>query len=147
MRDEFPELEPKEQVSLQCMVEAGLCKPKEKIDLHYADFSEGDKQGDEVLTFAPIGAELLPENFLRTQRELRQDAKMRAMVKNTSGEGNRRGVRGLSKKVLRARVRRRLRNRREKEMMGEFRSEVATREAHGVLGGAAAEVARASGGR
>ena len=101
----------------------GSFRRGEKAGLHYVDFSEGDKHEEPMMTFCELGQELMPEKFLRSQRELREAAKLRAMVTNAEKKYQGWGARKVSKKALRQRLRKRLVHKKQKAEMDEFESE------------------------
>ena len=67
MRDEFPEGKPNAETRLNCLI------GKKVVRLHDVDLSE------EAMTFDEVGANLVPDNFLRTQRDKYEAARLRAI--------------------------------------------------------------------
>ena len=75
-RDEFPEGKPNAQTRLNCLTRTKV------VRLHDVDLSE------EAMTFDEVGANLVPDNFLRTQREKYEAARLRAICNSDSaGKG------------------------------------------------------------
>ena len=69
MRDELPQQKPTEELRLHCL--------KKRVLLHSIDL--GDDEGV-TMTFNEVGANLLDEAFLKSQRQLKEAAMLRAMV-------------------------------------------------------------------
>ena len=118
MRDEFPEQAPREEVGLKCLnLGRGV-----KIDLHSVEIGEDDNGKEPIMTFGKMGEELIPEVFLRTQRELREAAKLRAML--SRAEPKKWFRTRLSKQASRLRVKTKLKNMKRKAHMKSFLEEV-----------------------
>ena len=109
----------------------GSFRRGEKAGLHYVDFSEGDKHEEPMMTFCELGQELMPEKFLRSQRELREAAKLRAMVTKAEKQSEVRRDRKLTKKALRQRLKKRLWHKKKKARMSLFMDEVTRRSKQG----------------
>ena len=116
MRDEFPENEPHAEHKLKCMAQL------KAVRNHDVDLIEGD------LVFAEAGSELIPENFLKTQRERYEETKLRAILSQSKPEKK---VRKVSNKMKRERMRKKLRRRAKKEALKSFLKEVTERKAEG----------------
>ena len=94
MRDEFPEQQPDEKTRLHCL------QGRHVVSLPSIDLT------DEGLTFPEVAQNLVPEQFLKTQREKYEEARVRAMA-NANGTKQRKRV-PLGKKAKRAKMKRRL---------------------------------------
>ena len=84
-----------------------------------------------MMTFAALGAEVTPDDFLRTQRELREQAKLRAILRTDEMRRKQRRDQKLSTKVSRATTKLRLKNRRKRERLKKFIREVRARKDEG----------------
>ena len=96
MKDEFPENEPHAEHKLKCMAKLKAVRNQD------VDLIEGD------LVFAEAGSEVIPENFLKTQRERYEETKLRAILSQSRPEKK---VRKVSNKMKRERMRKKLRRR------------------------------------
>ena len=94
MRDEFPEQKPDEMTRLHCL------QGRKVVSLPSIDLT------DEDISFPEVARNLVPQEFLKTQREKFEEARVRAL---TSIRGNRKHKRvRLDAKAVRAKMRRRL---------------------------------------
>ena len=84
-----------------------------------------------MMIFEALGAEVAPDDFLRTQRDLRQQAKLRAIVNNTEMWKKKAKARKLCTKVLRQKTKLRLKNRRKRQRLKKFIVEVRARKGEG----------------
>ena len=116
MRDEFPEQAPNETTRLNCL------RGTKKVCLPCFEIA------DEGFEFSDVAKNLRPAEFLKTQREKFEAARMRAMT-NKEGKASkkRRGLLRLDAKTLRAKVRRKLVKQRKKAEIKEFLSEIRSR--------------------
>ena len=132
MRDEFPEQEPDETTKLHCLT------GKKLITLPCINLTEDDDE----LTFPEVAANLRPAEFLKTQREKFEAARLRALTSSQGRDGkqalkrgvvrlDRRGVVRLDRKTLRAKMRRKLSRRNTKQSMRAFLSELRARAGQG----------------
>ena len=90
MRDEFPEGKPNAQTRLNCLIGTKV------VRLHDVDLSE------EGMTFDEVGANLVPDTFLRTQREKYEAARLRAICRTAKSKtlmGNKLSVKMRRKKM------------------------------------------------
>ena len=105
----------------------GLGKGKKEI-LHSVDLGEvPEDPSAAVMTFGTLADELMPEEFLKSQRELRAEAKLRAILSRDPGRGRLK----LGKQALRLRARTRLRNAKRRGQMRSFLQEVHFRHKQG----------------
>ena len=83
--------------------------------------------GEDEFAHSDIAAGLKPDEFLRTQREKFEAARLRVMTNTRGKEGVRKNMRKLDRKALRAKMKRKLVRRRKKQQMKEFFAEVRAR--------------------
>ena len=89
---------------------------------------------DEDITFPEVAKNLVPEAFLKTQRAKFEAARLRALAVYDGHRGKKKALRTFSKvsdKVLRAKTKRKLVNRRRRDQLNEFLAELRSREAEG----------------
>ena len=79
------------------------------------------------MTFAALGAEVTPDEFLRTQRELREQAKLRAIVNSVEMMRKARRDQKLSTKASRKKTKLWLKRKRTRERLRRFIAEVRAR--------------------
>ena len=117
MRDEFPEQGPNEKSRLHCL------QGRKMVSLPCIDLTE------EEFTFPEVARNLVPQEFLKTQREKFEAARMRAL---TGCHGTRQGkaVR-LDKKAMRSKVKRKLVRTKKKKQLRDFLGEIRARAAEG----------------
>ena len=116
MRDEFPEQAPNETTRLNCLRGTKkVCLPCFEIDEEEFEFSEMAKH-------------LKPAEFLKTQREKFEAARLRALT-NAKGKKGKKHTRlqKVDLKSLRAKVRRKLVRKKKKDEIKEFLSEIRSR--------------------
>jgi hypothetical protein len=122
MRDEFPEQSPTETMRLNCLQGA------KRVTLPCIDFTE------EEFTFPEVAKNLRPAEFLKTQREKFEAARVRALANCSGtrgkGKGRKHRVR-LNTKVVRAKMRLKLVNHKRRGQMREFLEELRARAAEG----------------
>ena len=86
MRDEFPEQAPNEATRLKCLL------GRKQITLPCIDLTEDDE------TFEEVAKNLTPSEFLKTQRQKIEEARLRQLTKATSSKSKKRSDRkGLLK--------------------------------------------------
>ena len=117
MRDEFPEQKPNEMTRLQCL------QGTKVVTLACIDLTAED------ISFPEVARNLVPEEFLKTQREKFEEARMRALT-NAKGNREQKGVR-LNAKAVRAKMRRRLVKQKKQAQLREFLTEIRARAAEG----------------
>ena len=124
MRDEFPEQKPNEMTRLHCL------RGQKQITLPCFDLT-GE---DECLSFPEVAKNLVPSEFLKTQREKFEAARLRALV-SANGEKQskktRRGPEKIDKKIVRAKTKRRLVRHKANKMLREYLAELRSRAAEG----------------
>ena len=126
MRDEFPEQQPDETTRLGCL------QGRKVVTLHCINLAEDDD--DEAMTFPEVAKDLVPSNFLKTQREKFEAARIRALTASTGDKGKRRRLgldHKLTNKMRRAKVRRKLVRKKAKQSMTEFLAELRARSDEG----------------
>ena len=103
MREEFPEQAPNEKLRLNCL------QGRKNVEMPCLAIE------DEDMTFGEVAKNLVPEEFLRTQREKFEEARMRAIrnwqSRTTRGHGSKKQQ--LSKTVLRGKMKLRQKNKRK----------------------------------
>ena len=124
MRDEFPEQQPDETTRLGCL------QGRKVVTLHCINLAEDDD--DEAMTFPEVAKYLVPANFLKTQREKFEAARIRALTASTGDKGKRRRLgQKLTNKMRRAKMRRKLVRKKAKQSMTEFLAELRARSDEG----------------
>ena len=125
MRDEFPEQKPNEKTRLHCLT------GKKKVTLPCLDLT-GD---DEDMTFPEVAQNLVPAEFLKTQRAKFEAARLRIIMRKDDGaeanDKSKRGKRKLDKKVLRAKTKRKLVRKRKSLQLKNYLAELRARHAEG----------------
>ena len=116
MKDEFPEDTPNAEHRLHCLVGTKSVRNQD-VDL----------TGDDM-TFDEVGAGLTPANFLRTQRERYEEARLKALLGVAKPETR---PKGLLKKVRRQRIRMKLENKARRQAQKQFVEEVRARKTEG----------------
>ena len=89
---------------------------------------------DEDITFPEVAKNLVPEAFLKTQREKFEAARLRALTAYDGRRGKKTALMKLTKvsdKLLRAKTKRKLVNRKRRGQLNEFLAELRSREAEG----------------
>ena len=113
MREEFPEQAPNETTHMKC-----FARGSQTVTLHCIEIEE--------LAFPELAKPLRAEEFMKTERERFEEAKMRALVSQRGARGKGKTVK-LSKKARRAKVKRRLVKKKKKAEMSDFRKEIQAR--------------------
>ena len=105
MVDEFPEQAPDEKTKLHCLTGRKI-KTLPFIDLT-----------DEDTTFPEVARNLVPAEFLRSQREKFEEARMRALMSKTDSWGKKKAGRTLKARrvALRAKTKRKLMRQKKKQ--------------------------------
>ena len=117
MKDEFPEDKPHAEYKLNCLIGKKVVRNQD-VDL----------TGDDM-TFGEVGSQLIPDTFLRTQRERYEEARLRALVKATKPKEMR--SKKLLTKMRRHKMRVKLKNKARRAALNEFLKEVRARKAEG----------------
>jgi len=116
MTDEFPAQAPEERTRLNCLLGT------KNVTLPAIDLSGED------LTFPELAKNLKPEEFLRTQREKFDAARLRAVAHRSVGKREpSRDLRSMRHKARRAKMRDKLRKLRRKQDMRNFAEEIRAR--------------------
>ena len=115
MRDEFPEQAPNESTRLHCLQGAKVAT------LSCIDLTEED------IAFPEVARNLVPAEFLRTQREKFEAARMRALTNANIGKKTRK----LSAKARKMKMKRKLLRQKRKSQLSEFLTELRSRAAEG----------------
>ena len=122
MRDEFPEGKPDEETTLHCLI------GKQKVRLHCVDLS-GE---DEEMTFAEVGANVISDQLLRTQREKYEVARLKVVASEGKSLRRRgRRVQKVSAEMRRRKVKRQLARKARRQQLRTFIDEVRVRDAEG----------------
>ena len=91
-----------------------------------------DLLDEDDVTFPEVAKNLVPSEFLKTQREKFEEARIKAMMKNSGGKGKvRAGVRKIDRRVLRKKVQRKLIRNKRKVEMRDFLADLRARSAEG----------------
>ena len=121
MRDEFPEQAPHEQMRLNCL------RGQKLVTWPCIDMLDEDDA-----TFPEVAKNLVPSEFLKTQREKFEEARIKAMMKSSSGQGKARaGMRKLDRRVLRKKIQRKLIRKKRNVEMKDFLADLRARSAEG----------------
>ena len=111
--DEFPEQQPDEKTRLHCLQ-----------GTHVVSLPSIDLTGED-LTFPELAQNLVPEQFLKTQREKYEEARVRAMASLKGARQHKRVP--LGPKAKRAKVRRKLVKQKVKRQLRELMQEIRAR--------------------
>ena len=118
MTDEFPEQAPNEKTRLHCLL------GQKQVILPCLEVEEDE------FCFPEVASNLKPAEFLRTQREKFEAARLRVLAARRN-QGKRKKTKQVRKKLVRQKVKRKLLRTKRKDEMKEFLAEVRAREGEG----------------
>ena len=125
MRDEFPEQKPDETMRLKCL------RGQKQVVLPCFDFTGPE---DDMFQFPEMARSLVPAQFLKTQREKFEEARLRTLLagrnKHTRKKGNK-GLRKLDKVLVRNKMKRSLLRRKANQQLKGYVAELRARHAEG----------------